>query len=130
MATGLMKLVETVTGPLDQKKRYRQYKARIERLPASYRTAAQALQRYSYYFGHGTSEGGLSMLDDLADLFEQAAASGTPVREIVGDDPVEFAEAFLRNYPEGQWITRERSRLKSSIERAESEGDGTERPSR
>jgi DNA-binding ferritin-like protein (Dps family) len=130
MATGLMKIVETVTGPLDQKKRYRQYKARIERLPASYRTAAQALQRYSYYFGHGTAEGGLSMLDDLADLFEQAAASGTPVREIVGDDPVEFAEAFLRNYPEGQWIVRERSRLTQSIERAESEGSADERPSR
>ena len=37
----------------------------------------------------------LSMLEDLADLFEQSAANGTPVREIVGDDPVEFAEAFL-----------------------------------
>jgi DNA-binding ferritin-like protein (Dps family) len=130
MAAGLMKIVETVTGPLDQKKRYRQYKARIGRLPASYRTAAEALQRYSYYFGHGTAEGGLSMLDDLADLFEQAAANGTPVREIVGDDPVEFAEAFLRNYPEGQWIVRERSRLTQSIERAEAEGSGNERPSR
>jgi DNA-binding ferritin-like protein (Dps family) len=130
MATGLMKIVETVTGPLEQKKRYRQYKARIEQLPASYRTAAQALQRYSYYFGHGTAEGGLSMLDDLADLFEQAAANGTPVREIVGDDPVEFAESFLRNYPEGQWIARERGRLTQSIERAESEGSENERPSR
>jgi len=130
MATKLTRLVETVTGPLDQKKRYRRYKARVERLPASYRTAAEALQRYSYYFGHGTAEGGLSMLDDLADLFEQAAANGTPVREIVGEDPVEFAEAFLRNYPEGQWITRERSRLTSSIERAEGEDTGSEGPAR
>jgi DNA-binding ferritin-like protein (Dps family) len=46
------------------------------------------------------------MLEDLADLFEQGAASGTPVREIVGEDPVEFADAFLRNYPEGQWMVR------------------------
>ena len=45
------------------------------------------------------------MFDDLADLFEQSAASDTPVREIVGEDPVEFVEAFLRNYPEGGWIT-------------------------
>jgi DNA-binding ferritin-like protein (Dps family) len=126
MATRLTKLLETVTGPLEQKKRYRQYKARVERLPASYRTAVEGLQRYSYYFGHGTTEGGLSMLDDLADLFEEAAANGTPVREIVGEDPVEFAEAFLRNYPEGQWITRERSRLKSSIERAEGQDTGNE----
>jgi DNA-binding ferritin-like protein (Dps family) len=39
------------------------------------------------------------MLEDLADLFEQAAANGIPIRGIVGQDPVEFAEAFLRNYP-------------------------------
>jgi len=111
-------------GWIKQKKRYRQYKARVEQLPASYRTAVDAVQRYSYYFGHGTTEGGLQMFDDLADLFEQAAASGTPVREIVGEDPVEFAEAFIRNYPRGQWIVRERDRLTSAIERAESEDTG------
>jgi DNA-binding ferritin-like protein (Dps family) len=97
----------------------------VERLPATYRTAIDALQRYSYYFGHGTAEGGLSMLEDLADLFEQGAATGTPVREIVGEDPVEFAEAFLRNYPEGQWIIRERERLTSAIDRAVGEDTGS-----
>jgi len=111
---------------IEQKRRYRQYKARVEQLPASYRTAVEALQRYSYYFGHGTSEGGLAMLEDLADLFEQGAANGTPVREIVGEDPVEFAEAFLRNYPEGQWIVRERDRLTSAIQRAAGEDTGNE----
>jgi DNA-binding ferritin-like protein (Dps family) len=122
MATRRTKLLEKIYGPVEQKRRYRQYKARVERLPASYRTAVDALQRYSYYFGHGTTEGGLSMLDDLADLFEQGAANGTPVREIVGEDPVEFAEAFIRNYPQGQWIVRERDRLTSAIDRAEEEG--------
>ena len=111
-------------GWIKQKKRYRQYKARVEQLPAGYRTAVDAVQRYSYYFGHGTTEGGLTMLEDLADLFEQGAASGTSVREIVGDDPVEFAEAFIRNYPQGQWIVRERDRLTSAIERAEKEDTG------
>ena len=130
MTTGLTKLIETVTGSLDQKKRYREYKARVERLPAEYRTTVQALQRYSYYFGHGTSEGGLSMLNDLADLFEQAAANRTPVREIVGGDPVEFAEAFLRNYPEGQWIARERDRLTSAINRADEESTDNQETSR
>jgi DNA-binding ferritin-like protein (Dps family) len=57
------------------------------------------------------------MLEDLTDLFEQSAANGTPIREVVGEDPVEFAEAFLRNYPEGQWISRERERLTHAIDR-------------
>jgi len=109
-------------GWIKQKRRYRQYKARTQRL----HTAIDALERYSWYFGHGTADGGLSMLEDLADLFEQGAASGTPIREIVGEDPVEFAEAFLQNYPWGQWIVRERERLSSTIGRAAREDTGTE----
>lgn len=111
---------------IQQKRRYRQYKARVEQLPADYRAAVEALQRYSYYFGFGTSEGGLVMLEDLADLFEQAAASGTAVREVVGEDPVEFADAFVKNYPEGSWIVRERNRLTSAINRATGERSGGE----
>ena len=125
-----VKPIETVTGSLEQKKRYRRYRARVQQLPESYRTAVEALQRYSYYFGGGTAEGLLTMLDDLADLFEQAAASGTPVREIVGEDPVEFADAFLRNYPAGQWIHRERDRLTSAIDRAAGHDTGNEGTSR
>ena len=95
--------IEKITGSLEQKKQYRQYKARKEQLPANYRTAIDALERYLMYFG-SISKGDvlLSMLDDLADLFEQSAANGTPIRAIVGNDPVEFAEEFLRNYTQGR----------------------------
>ncbi len=110
--------LEIVTGSVEHKKRYRQYKARTEQLPASYHTAIDALQRYMQFFGPGKAESLLSMLEDLADLFEQSAASGTPIRAVVGDDPVEFAEEFLRNYPEGQWISRERERLTDAIDDA------------
>lgn len=36
--------------------------------------------------------------EGLADLFERAAADRAPIREIVGDDPVEFVESFAQNY--------------------------------
>ena len=62
------------------------------------------------------------MFDDLADLFEHAAADGTPVREIVGNDPVEFAETFAQNYSEG-WLATERARLTNAIEDAEERGE-------
>jgi DNA-binding ferritin-like protein (Dps family) len=113
MATGW---IEQVTGSLEQKKQYKQYKARTKQLPANYRTAIDALERYLTYFGAITKgETLVKMLEDLADLFEQSAASGTPIREIVGDDPVEFAETFLQNYSEGQWINKERKRLNEAI---------------
>jgi DNA-binding ferritin-like protein (Dps family) len=119
--------IEKITGSLEQKKQYRQYKARKEQLPANYRTAIDALERYLMYFG-SISKGDvlLSMLDDLADLFEQSAANGTPIRAIVGNDPVEFAEEFLRNYTQGQWINKERERLIKAIANAEAEEGSNE----
>ena len=68
------------------------------------------------FFGPGKGDSVVLMLEDLADLFEQSAANESQVRAVVGEDPVEFAEAFLRNYPEGQWISRERERLTDAID--------------
>ena len=103
---------------IGDKRRWRQYKARTSELPESYRTAVDALERYLMCFGPGDADTASSMFEDLADLFEQSAASGTSVRDVVGQDPVEFAETFLQNYSEGQWINKERERLTDAIDRA------------
>ena len=118
--------IEKVVGDFGDKRRWRAYKARVKALPESYRTAVEALNRYFMYFG-GITKGDIMMrmLEDLADLFEQAAADETPVRAVVGTDPVEFAETFLRNYSDGQWINKERERLINAIARAEGENGGT-----
>ncbi len=115
-------LVEKVVGQLGDKRRWRAYRARTNQLPAGYRDAVRALERYLMYYG-AVTEGDvlMSMLEDLLDLFEQSAASDTPIRGIVGDDPVDFAETFLRNYSEGQWINKERARLTEAIDRAAAE---------
>ena len=114
--------IELVTGSLEQKKLYRQYKARIKQLPANYRAAAEALERYLMYAG-GIAKGyvAVRMYGDLVDLFQESVANGTPIRDIVGDDPVEFVEAFIANYLEGSWINKERDRLTKAIERAAAE---------
>ena len=104
---------------IGDKRRWRQYKARTRQLPASYRTAVDALERYLKYFG--TGGGGTAIYEDLIDLFEQSAADGTPIREIVGEDPVEFVEALVGNYEKGGYVTRERERLTDAIARAEEE---------
>ena len=113
-------LISKVTG---DKKRWRQYKARTQQLPPNYREAVEAIERYLMYFGRGDGAGSASMFEDLIELFEQSAASGTAIREIVGADPVEFAETFAQNYPEGQWRLREQQRLASAIARAAGEPD-------
>ncbi|WP_157252868.1 DUF1048 domain-containing protein [Nonomuraea typhae] len=112
------RFLELVTGPLGDKKRYRRYKARTQRLPADYRAAIEALDRYMGHFGPANAGSLLAMLEDLADLFEQSVADGIPLRDVVGQDPVEFAETFLRNYPGGGWAGRERELLTKAIDRA------------
>ena len=116
------KWIETLTGSLEQKKQYKQYKARIEALPEPHRTAAKALDRYFMYYG-GITDGDtmVKMLADSADLWERAALDGTPVSAIVGDDPVEFAETFTQAYGGTQWIDKERARLTKAIADAEKE---------
>jgi DNA-binding ferritin-like protein (Dps family) len=110
---------------IEQKRQYRRYKARMLELPPSYRTAVAGMERYINHLGGiGDGDSILTMLDDLADLMEGASAAGTPVREVLGDDPVEFAEAFLRNYPAGQWIVREQERLRRAVDSAEAMDDG------
>jgi DNA-binding ferritin-like protein (Dps family) len=114
------KWIELVTGSLEQKKEYKQYRVRIAALPEPYAAAAKAFQRYFMYYG-GIVDGEtiVTMWGDFVELWERAAADGTPVRAIVGDDPVEFAETFAQAYTGKRWIDKERARLTKAIEDAE-----------
>jgi DNA-binding ferritin-like protein (Dps family) len=110
--------IEKIVGDIGDKRRWWRYKARKKQLPEDYRAAIDALERYLTYFGAITKGDVLmAMLEDLADLFEQSAMDGTPIRDVVGKDPVEFAETFLANYSEGRWINTERQRLVDAIDR-------------
>ncbi|MCB0896701.1 MAG: DUF1048 domain-containing protein [Nocardioidaceae bacterium] len=112
--------IETVTGSLEHKRQYRQDKARLKSLPEPYRAVAWALHRYLMVCG-GITDGAtaVQMFGDFADLWERAATDGTPVRAVVGDDPVEFAETFAEAYTGKRWVDKERARLVRAVEDAE-----------
>jgi DNA-binding ferritin-like protein (Dps family) len=101
------------------KRHWREYKARVKKLPPNYRAAVEAIERYLMHFGPLEADSAISLFDDVADIFERAAADGTPIREIVGDDPVEFVDALVRNYSKGGYVDRERQRLVAAIEGVE-----------
>jgi DNA-binding ferritin-like protein (Dps family) len=111
------KWIETLTGSLERKLQYKQAKARLDALPEPYLTAANAFNRYLMYYG-GVTDGDtmVRMFVDLADLWERASIDGTPVVEIVGDDPVDFAETFAQAYGGKRWIDKERARLVREID--------------
>ncbi|GAA1679097.1 DUF1048 domain-containing protein [Microbacterium lacus] len=118
------KWFEVITGSLDDKKEWRRYRARVKALPEPYQTAAASFERYFMYNG-GIVDGDpavmMTMLHDFADLWERAAADQTPVTAIVGEDPVEFADAFAAAYTGKRWIDKERARLTETIRRIEAE---------
>lgn len=117
-------MFEAVVGELELKKRWRQLKARKQQLPENHRKAHDAVERYLMYSA-GIADGAIvtAMAEDLLELFEQAAADDTPVSAIVGDNPVEFAEEFARNYSEGAWINKERTRLNDAIQEVNKEDE-------
>ena len=124
------KWIEALTGSLEQKKQFRQYVARIDALPQPYRDAAKAFHRYFMYQG-GIVDGDtlLTMFGDFADLWERAAADRTPIRDLVGDDPVEFADEFAAAYTGKRWIDKERERLTKAVDAAAAEDVGEEKES-
>lgn len=121
--------LELIVGSLDDKKRWRAYKARTRALPAGYREAVDAIERYLMHSGDTPTDWSRAarMFDDLADLFERAAVDGTPIRDIVGAEPVEFVDEFVASYSDGGWIAKERERLRASIALAAGEpAEGSE----
>ncbi|MFJ4843218.1 MULTISPECIES: DUF1048 domain-containing protein [unclassified Streptomyces] len=117
-------IIAKMIGP---KKRWRAYKARVAELPENYRAAVEAIERHLMHFVPTDGDANASMFEDLADLFEQAAVNGTPIREVVGQDPTEFVKEFAENYSDGGYVpARARQQLTDSIERATGEQAGTE----
>jgi DNA-binding ferritin-like protein (Dps family) len=113
---------------IGRKKRWRAYKARVRQLPENYRTAVDAIERYLMHFVPADAESAASEFEDLADLFERAAADGTPILQIVGDDPAEFVEGFAQHYTKGGYVPdRGRNRLTSAIRRAAGDVPGEKR---
>jgi DNA-binding ferritin-like protein (Dps family) len=112
---------------IGDKRRWRQYKARVKQLPPSYRTAVEGIERYLMHFGFLDGDNAASLFEDVADLFERAAADRTPIRQIVGTDPVEFADELIRNYAKGGYVARERQRLITAIDEAAGIENGTVR---
>ncbi len=119
---GISEFAQKVIG---DKREWRAYKARVRALPEPYRVAIDGIERYLFHFGAVESDTSIAIFSDVADIFERAAADGTPIREIVGDDPSAFVDALIDNYEKGGYVAREKRRLDESIAQAEALGSGT-----
>ena len=111
-----------ISKAIGEKGRWRAYKARARQLPPPYGAAIEAIERYLMYFVPTDADSAASMFEDLATLFERTAAARRPIREIVGQDPAQFAKTFAAKYSDGGYIPAgARKRLTHTIETLEPE---------
>lgn len=119
-------LIELVVGSIDEKKAWRAAKARQKELASPYREASEAIERYVMSTA-GVVDGAtlVDMIQDLLEMFERAAADGTPVSALLGEDPVEFAEEFIASYRGKKWTDKERAKLRDAITKADKKGSAS-----
>ncbi len=86
------KIIDTIIGDLNEKKRYRENEKRAKALPKEYSEAYGEIKHYLWNTGMMTIE----PLFPLVDLLEEAAADGKHVTEITGLDVAAFADELAR----------------------------------
>lgn len=109
-------LFSGMTTMIQDKKRYKRFLQATQALPAPYAETLQALQRYIWNFAKSGAI--MDALEALLHMFQESAAEGVPVRQVVGDDPVEFAENIMAQYPDDLWLVKYRDQLRRSVEEA------------
>ncbi|GAB6092695.1 DUF1048 domain-containing protein [Furfurilactobacillus curtus] len=75
------------------------------------------LQDYLIQFG-GTNAF-MQLLDELLQLFQEAASDHQPLSQIVGNGPVAFAEDLLCEYQSETWMREAQAKLQNRFQQLE-----------
>ncbi|WP_225047651.1 DUF1048 domain-containing protein [Lacticaseibacillus kribbianus] len=99
------------------KKRYRQFLRDVKALPPAYAETLLALQAYLWNFAR--SGGIIVPLEEMLRMFQESAAEQVPVAQLVGGDPVAFADNIMAQYPDELWLIKYQNRLRAAVKEAE-----------
>lgn len=98
----LDKIVNSVIGDLGDKKAYRMLMKRVRALPKDYQYTFRKIQQYIYTVGGVMVDASypnvFQMFTDLLDLFEDNAAQGKAVLDVIGNDVSSFCDEFMQAY--------------------------------
>jgi DNA-binding ferritin-like protein (Dps family) len=106
---------------IGDKKRYRQYLHDIAALPKPYADTLTALDKYIWNFAANGNI--MDALEGILHMFQESAAEGVPVGQVIGDDPVEFADNILAQYPDDLWMTKIEKKLRTQVQEAQNAGN-------
>jgi DNA-binding ferritin-like protein (Dps family) len=81
---------------IEGKKQWRAHVARVKALPPDYRIVYQEVQRYLFKVGPVDLADG-HLLPGIVDFFEEGAASGKGVLELIGKDVAAFCDGLIKD---------------------------------
>ena len=83
---------------IEGKKQWRAHVARVNALPPDYRIVYHEIQRYLFKVGPVDLPDG-QLLPRIVDFFEEGAARGTGVSELLGSDVAAFCDDLIGDSP-------------------------------
>ncbi len=81
---------------IEGKKQWRAHMARVKALPPDYQIVYKEIQRYLFKVGPTDLPDG-RLLSGIVDFFEEGAAAGKGVLELIGNDVAAFCDDLIRN---------------------------------
>lgn len=81
---------------IEGKQQWRAHMARVKALPPDYQIVYKEIQRYLFKVGP-TDLGDGCLLSGIVDFFEEGAAAGKGVLELIGNDVAAFCDDLIKN---------------------------------
>ncbi|WP_163505308.1 DUF1048 domain-containing protein [Fodinicola acaciae] len=83
---------------IEGKKQWRAHMARVKALPRDYQIVYKEIQKYFFKVGPvGLTDG--TLLPGIVDFFEEGAAAGKGVLELIGTDVAAFCDDLVKDSP-------------------------------
>ena len=81
---------------IEGKKQWRAHMARVKALPPDYQIVYKEIQRYLFKVGPIDLPDG-RLLSEIVDFFEEGAATGKGVLELIGNDVAAFCDDLIKD---------------------------------
>ncbi|MGL5973546.1 MAG: DUF1048 domain-containing protein [Oscillospiraceae bacterium] len=89
----LKSIIKIIIGDLSDKKKYKQFKRRVNSLPGDYKFTFNKIQHYIYIFMLDVD---VDIFEKLLCLFEESSFEGKKVIDIVGSDVAKFTDEMIK----------------------------------
>ena len=83
---------------IEGKQQWRAHLARVKALPEDYQIVYKEMQKYLFKVGPVDLADG-TLLTGIVDFFEEGAASGKGVIELIGSDVAAFCDELIKDIP-------------------------------